>query len=224
MWVFKFSALEKWGIFNKRCVEFNVRLQQYGPNNYIKDGKVHFVVIGFAEGGEKNKDAFFKSLKKDKKIVYFERDGDFFFATYAEVVGGARAEAVKLAFNPRLVFLKPVIIESDGWEYWEVGSPDRKDVEALLKVTKSMPNTVFKIAYFKQVRLGRMMVSSIMPDITDKQRQAISLAIENGYYGYPRKVKLESLAKMMKVSLSTYQFHLAKAEEKLLPKMGKYQK
>ncbi len=61
------------------------------------------------------------------------------------------------------------------------------------------------------------MIYSLLPKLTKKQKQALILAVENNYYGYPRKIKLEKLAKIMKISLSTYQFHLAKAEAKLLP-------
>lgn len=221
MWAIKIKALEKWGIFNKKCLENNVRLYFYAPNHYVKNKMVYFVVIGYIEGEQKNKDAFFRSLKKDKKLVYLERDKDFFFGTYREQEGGARTEAVRIAYNPRLVFLKPVIMEETGWEEWEVASPERKDIEDLLKITTYMPNTEFKVLYFKQIKLRNLMISSLMPDITDKQRQAIALAVEHGYYGYPRKIKLKKLAQMMKISLSTYQFHLAKAEEKLLPKMAK---
>ena len=61
------------------------------------------------------------------------------------------------------------------------------------------------------------MIYAMLPKLTAKQKTALVSAVENGYYGYPRKVKLEYLAKLMKISLSTYQFHLAKAEAKLMP-------
>ncbi len=57
-------------------------------------------------------------------------------------------------------------------------------------------------------------------NLPEKQKKAFLLAIENNYYEYPRKIELEKLAKIMKVSLSTYQERLRKAElmKKILPK------
>jgi predicted DNA binding protein len=58
---------------------------------------------------------------------------------------------------------------------------------------------------------------TLHPELTDKQKTAIELAIKNGYYEYPRKIELKKLAKIMKVSYSTYQAHLRKAEKSLIP-------
>jgi predicted DNA binding protein len=43
------------------------------------------------------------------------------------------------------------------------------------------------------------------------------LAIKNGYYSSPRKINVKELAKISKLSFSTFQVHLRKAEEKLIP-------
>ena len=51
----------------------------------------------------------------------------------------------------------------------------------------------------------------------EKQKQAIELAIKRGYYTSPRKISLQELAKISKLSFSTFQVHLRKAEEKLIP-------
>ncbi len=56
-----------------------------------------------------------------------------------------------------------------------------------------------------------------MPNLSKQQQKALELAIENKYYGYPRKITLKKLATLMNISESTYQFHLAKAESKVIP-------
>jgi predicted DNA binding protein len=48
---------------------------------------------------------------------------------------------------------------------------------------------------------------------------AMELAIKNGYYHSPRNISVEQLAKLAKLSFSTFQVHLRKAEEKLIPYM-----
>jgi predicted DNA binding protein len=53
----------------------------------------------------------------------------------------------------------------------------------------------------------------------EKQKQAMNLAIKNGYYNYPRKTNLDNLAKIAKVSKQTFQENLRKAENKLIPSL-----
>ncbi len=46
---------------------------------------------------------------------------------------------------------------------------------------------------------------------------AVALAAGEGYYTYPRKSDVQDLAKIAKLSFSTFQEHLRKAENKLIP-------
>ena len=57
----------------------------------------------------------------------------------------------------------------------------------------------------------------VMPNLTDKQKNAIELAIKSGYYESPKRISLRQLAKQSKLALSTFQQHLSAAERKLLP-------
>ena len=58
---------------------------------------------------------------------------------------------------------------------------------------------------------------SVNPHLTVKQKKAFELAVNNGYYEYPRKITLSQLASILGISFSTYQKHLRKAEQKILP-------
>ena len=55
-----------------------------------------------------------------------------------------------------------------------------------------------------------------MPTLSEKQKQAFNLAMENGYYAYPRGVSLTKLAQIAKLSYSAFKENLRKAEEKIL--------
>ena len=63
--------------------------------------------------------------------------------------------------------------------------------------------------------------SRLMPKLTDKQKRAVTLAWEYGYYRWPKKTDFGKLAKLMKVSVPTYREHLKKAEQKLMPDLMK---
>ena len=47
-------------------------------------------------------------------------------------------------------------------------------------------------------------------NLTDKQKEAMGLAIKHGYYEYPRKIDVQDLARESKLSFSTFHAHLRK--------------
>ncbi len=69
----------------------------------------------------------------------------------------------------------------------------------------------------KEEKLSDVYIPNIMQHLTPKQKQATEIAYENGYYEYPKKIELRALAKKMNVSLPTFQEHLKKAENKMIP-------
>jgi predicted DNA binding protein len=221
MWTLKIRVREKWNIYNEKTARHKIKLYFYSQNHYEENGKVYFVASGIIEGDEKQKRKFLLDLKKDKKVMNIEWNNDFFVCMYSEPKTSQRAEAVKIAYNPRLIFLKPTIIDEEGWEEWEIASTKRQDLEAFIKYAKTLPNVESQLFHLKQQKISSLMIYAMLPKLTLKQKTALVLAVENGYYGYPRKITLEQLAKQMKLSVSTYQFHLAKAEAKLMPFLTK---
>ena len=78
-----------------------------------------------------------------------------------------------------------------------------------------------KILKFKQEKINNISITSIMPSLSKQQYVAFNLAVNNGYYEFPKLITLDDLARLMKISYSTYQEHLKRAESKLLPSLIK---
>jgi predicted DNA binding protein len=78
-----------------------------------------------------------------------------------------------------------------------------------------------RLMYIKRKEVSDFFLVNVMPKMTSKQRKAIELAIKNGYYDYQRKVTLKTLSRIMRLSYATYQAHLRKAEQKLIPFLSK---
>lgn len=224
MWVLKFKSKEEFNIYNKRTMEFNIRIHFYSQKYYIEKSKIYFINSGIVFGRDDNKKSFFNNLKKDKKIEEIEINNDFFVSVYSEKVTEARVSALKTIYNQKIIFLKPTIFDEEGFEEWELASFDRKDLEKILEQAKKLQKLTggkFKLLSFKEQKIKDLTIQSIMPNLSLQQKKALDLAIQNNYYGYPRKITLKKLAILMNISESTYQFHLAKAEEKIIPFFSK---
>jgi len=209
MWVARFKISGEKGSIGSRAKKFNICISGYPISTYeTKDG-LYIYIIGFIFGKEKNKKAFIKDIKKGEKTIHFENKGDFIIAQIKE----------KLKFKPmyshKLINIKPIIIDEQGINHWTVGSWNKKDLINFLKVVEKEHEG--KLISIKKEKIKDFSFIHIQPELTDKQKQAMNLAIKNNYYDYPRKTSIEKLAKLSNLSFSTFHAHLRKAEQKLLP-------
>lgn len=189
--------------------KFNLVIKGVALNSYEENGKYFHSNVIYLSGKRENQDKLFLNLKKDKKVVKVIRNGNQIIS----LVEGK--EHIFTYFDKSFFFLKPVVIK-EGFEYWELGSWDKK------KLTKFY-NDIKKFAYVKLLKMKKgfpqVFIQQTMQNITDKQKDAFEFAKEMGYYNFPRRYSVEKLAKMKKVPRTTFQGHLRKAENKILDVM-----
>ena len=214
MWITKLKIKHDC-ILGNRCEKFKITLQGSNPSVYQERGQTISSSMLYMSGEPENLDKFVKDLSKDKKVISLERKADMIF-----LLEKSEEKAVQF-FTPKILFTKPVVIDKEGYETWELASWERKELEKFVdRVEKHFDN--YKLLKFKEVRIDNVFFPRLMPNLTEKQKTAIDLAIEKGYYKSPRKIDLRKLARMMNLSLSTYQQHLRAAEEKLIPNILSY--
>jgi len=214
MWVLKFQISRSSSIFEPIAKKYDLNIVGYPITSYKKNNKYYFVGAGNFFGSEKNMADCLSDLKKNKRVISIERKKDFFIVLYE------RDNILKEFYNPEFIQIKPIFIDNQGKETWEFGCFDKKPLMILISYLRKNISD-FKLLKLKQEFLDSLTVLNIIPDITSKQKKALQLAVENGYYEYPKKVELKELAKLMGISYSTYQAHLKKAEGKLIPFMLK---
>jgi len=222
MWIAKLKGFDEGNIYSTKAKKHNVSIHYYPINHYLERNKYYFIAIGLLEGTEENINSFFKDLKREKKpsrnkryVIRLEKNGNFFICVTAQTKSVELKRFVHLYYNPKFIHISPAFIDRNGWEWWHIASLERKDIEKLIKVSEEKYRA--KILSLKKGKVKNVGILSILPELTEKQKTAFLLAVKNGYYEYPRGIKLEKLAKIMKLSLSTYQAHLRKAERQLLP-------
>lgn len=214
MWIAKIKYRHDC-ILGNRCKKFNVSLQGTGLSVFKENNKTITSSMHCILGDEKNIDKFIEDLKKDSNIIKLERKNNVFL-----LLERTKSKAIKY-FNPKIILVKPVLIDRDGYEYWEVSSWEKQIIsEFVNNIKKDFKD--FKLLKFVNVKIDNIFFPKLMPDLTSKQKRAIELAIENGYYLTPKKTNLRKLATLMNISLATYQQHLRVAEEKLIPNTISY--
>ena len=216
MWVAKIN-LKHDCILGNRCEKFKVTLQSVAFSAFKEGNATITSSMHHISGEEANIQNFLKDLEKDKDVIKVEKKKDMFF-----LLEKAESKAVTF-FTPKIIFIKPVVITPTGYERWEIGSWEKDEIVKFInKVERKMSH--FEILKLENISLDTVFFPKLMPALTSKQKRAVDLAIENGYYITPRKTNLRKLARIMGVSLATFEQHIRAAENKLIPDILTYSK
>ncbi len=209
MWTAKITFDGSSALIGSRTLKYKVNLFAFPLSWFYEKSHVIVNATGILIGEERNKKAFIRDLKKADRLVNIEQNQDFIILTIKETPYTATV------YNKDIIHLAPTLIDESGKETLTIGCFDKKILSKAISSLEKAFET--KIAYIQERKISNISIVKEAPELTDKQKQAIALAIKNGYYDYPRKISIEQLAKLSNLSFSTFHAHLRKAEAKLLP-------
>lgn len=190
------------------CIAFSLSLSNWQDQQYYYTSQRHTI-----EGNKEGLNHFLTDLKTDPRVINLEISKNTLF-----FIEKRKKEKIPSSYyTPKMFFVKPIFVDRKGFEYWEMASWNKETLMSFVNGLKKEKEVELTIEKFQKVELDTVYFPKIMPKLSDKQREAYQLAIERGYYNFPRKIGLKELARGMKVTVSTYQEHLRKAEAKILP-------
>ena len=208
MWVSQISFDCSNALLGKIASNNKVSLVGYPLSSFQKRKEIIVNIAGTIFGKEIDKKSFFKELNESNRIIDFEVNGDF-------LVGTIKEPSISMEFYTKDIFhIAPVVI-SENIETMTLGSFRKESLIKAIEFFEKMHNA--KIKYIKNKKIKNISIIKQNPDLTDKQKEAMGLAIKHGYYEYPRKIDVQDLARESKLSFSTFHAHLRKAEQKLMP-------
>jgi len=154
--------------------------------------------------------AYVKKHNDTKKLTVLERSGNQAIILLRFLSPSSSYERV---LDSGAITTSPVVA-SQGFETYNLISPDPKGITKLSKELSSIGDV-------KVMRVGDFRKQDGSPNLTDKQKDALAVALLNGYYSWPRGVGLEQLASAAKISRRSMQERLRRAEAKLFPHLVK---
>lgn len=84
-----------------------------------------------------------------------------------------------------------------------------RDVQEAFRVTVKSKREIDAIVQDRPLQ-------SALPELSERQREALLEAYESGYYAIPRETTTEELASVMDIDRRTFEEHLRRAENKLV--------
>ena len=193
-----------------------VRLDEVSPVIYLdkKPGKVDYILMWNVSAD--------KESEVDEYLSYVKRHNDTRQLTVLEK-SGKQALILLHALMPSSSYEKVLqsgamptapVMAKGGFETYHVISPDPKGISNLAKELSCIGDV-------KIERMGDFKRDISGPTLTDKQKDALAVALMNGYYSWPRNVGLKDLARAAKISRRSMQERLRRAEAKLFPNLVK---
>jgi len=214
MWVLRIKFLDKNCIWATRCKKFNIYDYQYPLGFYKTKEGLTLTMYHILEGNDKKIRNYIEDVKKDKRVKRLEIKKNVVISLVIEKRTPKELKAFEFLYNKKLIYIKPGINSPDGYKVWEIGSFNRNDIEKTINhIEKYYQGELLSL---KEIKVPKIFIPEIMPELTDKQHESFKLASEQGYYEFPRKTNLHKLAKLSKISRPTFEEHLRKAEIKLL--------
>lgn len=211
MWIAKFKNWHKDCLIRPLCEKYNVIDYVYLLNYWEEKNKFYYTELHILEGDKENIKKFISDFKKDKTLKDLETEDNWIFTL--NVLTGKGAKDYSVVFDKKLIYTKPVVQKIDGYEDWEVASWDKI---TLMRIMEN-PHFDMKLIFVRKIKKSDLFFPKIQPEISDKQKNALNIAIKNGYYNFPRKTDLNKLSEIAKTSKQTFQENLRKAENKLIP-------
>jgi predicted DNA binding protein len=120
----------------------------------------------------------------------------------------------------------PPIVYHDGWEERRVVGFREADYKRLFRGLSSLgPVEILEKRVLAERSIRDTFVislSSVFSELTEKQLEALQVALEYGYYQVPKKATAEEIARKHRVPRTTYEEHVRKAESKVFRAMAPY--
>ena len=194
----------------------HVRLDEVSRVVYLdrKPGRIDYLLM-WNVSAEKRSEV-------DEYLTYIKRHNDTKRLTVLEKSGN-QALILLNAYMPSSSYEKvlqsgtvpsaPVVVK-EGFETYNIIAPDPKSI-------RRVAHELDAIGDVKIMRMGDYRSQVSGPSLTDKQKDALAVALLNGYYSWPRNVGLEQLAAAAKISRRSMQERLRRAEAKLFPNLVK---
>lgn len=214
MWVLKLKVESKIQFLGRMAIKHNVSMTGYPLSSYEEKGELNLVSCGFMFGTEENKKNLLTDLKKQPELVEIQMKDDF------AIIVTKQPEFTKPLWDPKIIRPSPTIINCREKKHiWELASFNREILEDVLKL--SIKYLGAELLKFREEKVSNISIAKILPKLSLKQKQVLEIAINNGYYDYPKKNNMKDLAKKMGLSYSTFQQHLKVAEGKIIPSIYK---
>lgn len=212
MWMLKFTASTDNTKVGSLAAKHRVVVQLYPLLTNRVKGHSEIQFYGIVFGPDENKQTFLQDFSALSEVLKVRQYDDSFIFKYRE-----KEHHVNF-YNPEVLFIEPWTLDGVNRVHrMTLGAWSRSHLVEVYNNIKEHHDTRLLSLKISRMKAPALVFCNVRPPLTSQQRMALDLAIQNGYYEHPRNVSVKELAEMAKLSFSTFQAHLRKAEKRIIP-------
>lgn len=200
---FKLKHKGCWTIgLNKFKSEFVTHITVSLSENFVQD-ITEVTLINKKEAREIK--SYFKNNKLIKKSdLLQETDNKLLIQIFTDTT---KIKSIVHTILKNKCFLFNKVLLVDGYEIWTIAAPKKTAIKHAL-------DDIEKLGDFKLLHIKKSSFDGF--NLSTNQEKIIKLALDLGYYNWPRKISINELAKRIGLSKVTVAEHLRKAEIKIV--------
>lgn len=208
MWVAKFDLTHNCVLANK-TTKYGVSSKNITLSRFTENGEDTFVFLSKMYGKARDINKVLAALKKDKTVKDFE------YNVNTCVIKSTSQTMLSRYYDNRIFFVTPNMIAEDGHENWCVGSWDKEVLSTFVHNARRISDE-FELKQLANQSVDSLFLERIGPKLTPQQKHVFDIAVENGYFSWPRKTNIRRMAENANLSVSAFHEHLRKAEARLI--------
>jgi len=218
MWYLKYKYSHSDCIYVPKLKKFKLSGQFFHIGRFVKKNHVFTTAIQKLSGKKENMQKYFEYLKNHPKIVKWEILSENTIMTLAR--HKTELKVYDTVYDSVFIHPAPAYMDKEGFEIIQLACWERKDLQDHIEVVKKNKTTKhFEILQFRAKKMDDLYSLKFLPNLAPQQLNALRMASKEGYYDFPRKISLTKLARLAKVSKTTFRENLKKAEKKIMPSL-----
>ncbi len=150
-----------------------------------------------------------KTYKMIEKIKVISQDDN---SALLKTIWVNKKSSYDIVLKNNCLYTSPVV-QRDGYEIYDIITENPQELVKLIE-------NLDEIGEAKLFSVGRITAEHPFK-LTEKQVNAVQLAVSHNFYDWPRKVSLDEISALVGMKRRTFQENLRKAEAKLLPHLIK---
>jgi predicted DNA binding protein len=194
-------------------------LSEQFPDVTVREWHHHDCQVLEISSAEPADEAFLAAVEDLGEILHVS-SGDEGLYLVAQSCECPLDESIIQRFQAHNCVYTPPTVYRQGWEHYTVFGFETGDVHRLLQeLDEAREIDVVSKTSIEERRLPHSTLFSVdrlFAGFTDRQLDALRLALDHGYYGQPRGASTAELAERTDVARATFEEHLRKAENKLV--------
>ncbi len=163
--------------------------------------------VNLVKGEKSSVKSYFRNNKLIKKVELLEETNNKLLFQIFTDTSGIKSIVHTILQNKCFVDNKVPLVA--GWEIWSIAAPKKTALRHALDDVKKLGS--FRLLHIKKSTFDGFNLSL-------SQEKILKIAINLGYYNWPKKISIQELAKRLKLSKATVAEHLRKAEIKVMNK------